>query len=441
VLTPSVFLAARFQGDDWLLSGLVDQYGTALMPQHSSNRAWHSEYLAMVVDGIRSATRDRGWWASAIPVRDVTPAEIRHSTWTALSRGARALGYGDIRVGKNVSLAAVRAAGDIAGVISRNPALFAPLRPRASQVASVYNPLPLLTGSESVAWPASSPAFYFAMLERNIQTDFISLDEIVSGLAARYRAVFLGYPVVLTQPVADALKAYVADGGTLISEGRPASRNERGQASARVPGAGLDEVFGALETSLRAATDVPITVQPDLDGPLASMAGRAIAGREFAEHLSPTRATTRVLARFQDSGAAPGDPAIVMSDYGKGRAILIGTLLATRSGAAARAGDELIGGLVTLAGVTPEVRIEGATGLVETRYLESSDVIMFLALNHTDAAQTVTFRFTPETQEAIWQNMVSGTAVSFVATPQGPRYTHTIGPKDALVLMIRKHMR
>ena len=49
-----------------------------------------------------------------------------------------------------------------------------------------------------------------------------------------------------------------------------------------------------------------------------------------------------------------------------------------------------------------------------------------------------TLTFTPDTQEAIWQNMETGAAINFVAGPEGPTYTYTFGPRDALVLMIRR---
>ncbi len=93
------------------------------------------------------------------------------------------------------------------------------------------------------------------------------------------------------------------------------------------------------------------------------------------------------------------------------------------------------------AGVRPEVRIEGATGPVETRFLESADVLMVIGLNYADTPQRVTMTFTPDTQEAIWQNMETGAAVNFVAGPEGPTYTYSFGPRDALVLMIRKSVR
>jgi hypothetical protein len=37
--------------------------------------------------------------------------------------------------------------------------------------------------------------------------------------------------------------------------------------------------------------------------------------------------------------------------------------------------------------------------------------------------------------------METGAAVNFVAGLDGPSYTHTFGPRDVLVLMIRKALR
>ena len=102
--------------------------------------------------------------------------------------------------------------------------------------------------------------------------------------------------------------------------------------------------------------------------------------------------------------------------------------------------DEIVR-VVEASGVTPVVRISGAGGVVETRFLESSDVLMLIGLNHSDTRQRVTMTFPPDTQEAIWQNMETGAAVNFIAGPDGPTYTYTFGARDALVLMIRKNIR
>ena len=160
---------------------------------------------------------------------------------------------------------------------------------------------------------------YRALFEQNIQADFIHPDEIAGGLASKYDVIYLSYPLMLQQPVADALKAYVRGGGTLISEARPAWNNERGYANTRIPGAGLDEVFGAREKELRSSGGRDVYRARRIStGPLAPLAGRTFNGLAFAEHLEVTGPSTRVLARFPAAGGAPGDPAIVMSRYGDG---------------------------------------------------------------------------------------------------------------------------
>ena len=166
---------------------------------------------------------------------------------------------------------------------------------------------------------------YRALFEQNIQVDFIHPDDVVAGAASKYQVVYLSYPLMLSQPVADALKAYVRGGGTLISEARPAWNDERGIANTRIPGGGLDQTFGARERELRSADNVAFTMESNLEGPLAALGGRAFNGVAFAEHLEVFGSGARVLARFAGDTGRPGDPAIVMTPQGAGRAILIGT--------------------------------------------------------------------------------------------------------------------
>ena len=161
----------------------------------------------------------------------------------------------------------------------------------------------------------------------------------------------------------------------------------------------------------------------ELDGPLSALAGRTVPGTGFAEHLEITGSNIRVLARFPGENGAIGDPAIVMSRFGNGRAFLIGSFVAAT------------------AGITPEVTISGGRGVVESRYLESDAATVFIAINHAESPQKVTFQFTPDTQEAIWLNLETGASVNFVAGPNGPVYAYSFKPRDVLVLMIKKEFR
>ena len=78
---------------------------------------------------------------------------------------------------------------------------------------------------------------------------------------------------------------------------------------------------------------------------------------------------------------------------------------------------------------------------VEVRLLESGDALMIIGVNHAPRPQKVTIAFSPEMPEAIWQNLETGTAVNFVMGKTGPTFDYTFGPRDALVLMIRKKLR
>jgi beta-galactosidase len=284
---------------------------------------------------------------------------------------------------------------------------------------------------------------YRALFEQNIQVDFIHADDVASGAASKYAVIYLSYPVMLQQPVADALKAYVRDGGTLISEARPGWNDERGLANTRIPGAGLDQTFAARERELRSGDSVTFTMEPALDGALAPLAGRIFNGAAFAEHLD-VAGNARVLARFPGDGGGAGDPAIVMTTQGSGRAILIGTFPSAafeQDPEKMRGTGEFLQRLVAAAGVSPEIRIDGAPGRVEARFLESSDAIVLIAINHGDSAERVTFRFGPDIPEAIWQNMETGAAVNFVQGADGPSYVHTFGARDVMVLVRGKRLR
>jgi hypothetical protein len=90
----------------------------------------------------------------------------------------------------------------------------------------------------------------------------------------------------------------------------------------------------------------------------------------------------------------------------------------------------------------PDVVVEGNDPRIAARFLESPDALLLIVTNHDpNEARDVNLTFSPEIPEAIWQNMLTGTAVNFVAGPKGPTYTRSFPPKDVLVLMIRKRLK
>jgi hypothetical protein len=87
------------------------------------------------------------------------------------------------------------------------------------------------------------------------------------------------------------------------------------------------------------------------------------------------------------------------------------------------------------------IAITGGQDDVEARWLESSDALLLIAINHASEPRNVTLTFPREVPEAVWQNMLSGGSVNFVAGPTGPFYEHVFPPHDVLVLMIRKRWK
>ena len=190
------------------------------------------------LDAMRPAAGDRGWRVDRMHVaQPVDGADLRLWTWTAIARGARAITY-------EQSAAGSAAAGELAGLVSRNAALFGPMRPRPSQVAILYNPL-----WDVAPFPASTAAqmatmdFYARMFAANIQADFLHPDAVPAGEASRYSAVFAAAPEMLPRAFVEAL------GGRLRVD--PASL----QPDVRVDGGG-----GLVETRTLESADAILLI-------------------------------------------------------------------------------------------------------------------------------------------------------------------------------------
>jgi beta-galactosidase len=454
--------------DDWWMTRAVDHYGTSIYPKHaSSTTPWSPIRLMSGLDGIHSAARGRGWWigelqagqgATGVRVANpVTAEDLRLWGWAVVSRGVRSIsyyayypmssgyesnGYGMIELDGTVTPRA-EAAGAFADLIGRNANLFTALRPERAQVAIVYNRLSHMAGGNTVA-PGQTArnaivGAYRALYNENIQVDFVHADEVAAGAFPAYRAIYFPYPIMMSKPVAEGLAAYVGGGGTLISEARPAWNDERGFANARIPGAGLDEVFGAREAVLRVTEPLTMRVTPKPGGGLAALAGQEVPGSTYLETLTPAPGA-QVLAT-----APTGEPTAVMHTFGQGRAVLLGTFVGAafeqdpQKNAAA---GKLIAALVREAGVMPRVKLDGeetARGWVEARLMESDRALLLVAINHDTQPRRVAFELPPDVPGGEWQNLETAESVPmFGKVGSGPRFVYTFSSRDVLVLLARK---
>ena len=450
--------------DDWRMSRAVDAYGTSIYPKHASSTApWSPVRLMSGLDGIRSAAGGRGWWigelqagqgATGVRVANpVTAADLRLWGWSVISRGVRSIsyyawypmssgyesnGYGMIELDGTLTVRA-RAAGAFADLVSRNANLFNALQPERADVAIVYNRLSQMAGGNTVG-PGQTArgamiGAYRALYDRNIQADFIHVDDLVAGAGAKYKAIYFPYPVMMSAAVAGALKDYVRNGGTLIAEARPAWNDERGFANTIIPGAGLDDVFGCREAVLFTSDPIALKLAPDLPADLRDLSGREVPGSTYAETFTVAPGA-RVIATLPS-----GEPAAVMNSFGKGRAIVIGSFVASAFDADpqknAPAGA-LVRALVTMSGVRPRVSITGGAGLVEARLLESDRAALLIAINHDTSPQAVTIELPGGLPGGEWQNLETGQALPLEGRVGGPKFDHRFGPRDVLVLLARK---
>ena len=458
------------QSDDWNMAQQVDYYGTSFYPKHSAFVDRDVYWRAALFDFTRSfgfADNRRGFYVGELQAGfgtialnvspTVTPEDIRIWTWTALSRGAKGVnyyawypmssgyesgGFGLIQLDGTVTERA-RMAGSIARVVDRNQRLFLETRPPKAQVAIVYNPLSYFVGGRQRAAAYGGPQGEVAGIERdsllgvhralfpsNVELDYIHIDHLSPELLSQYKLVILPYPLMLPEKAAPALRQYVQDGGALVAEARLGWNNERGYASDRIPGMGLWEVMGCRETAIQTGANGRTklvwasTEIPGLKG------GEELPGRWYEETLEPLTPAAKVAARF-----ASGAPAAVLSRFGKGKTLMLGSFLSgayqTTSNLELRRFYE---GLLTWAGVDNPVDV--TAGGVEVRTLDSGSDELVFVFNHANEPVNASFRLRPRAGVRNARDLISNSAVDAVAEGEYLRFARKLGGSDVWVLRL-----
>jgi beta-galactosidase len=128
----------------------------------------------------------------------------------------------------------------------------------------------------------------------------------------RYKLLILPAAYLMDRESAEAVRNYVANGGTVVMTGYSAKVDESGKwFDTPLPGR-LTDVFG-VRTNEFYRSDVPLKF---------TFAGQELTGTDsYYEVLEPS--TARTLASF--SNTPQKSPAITVNDYGKGKAIYLAT--------------------------------------------------------------------------------------------------------------------
>ncbi len=132
--------------------------------------------------------------------------------------------------------------------------------PEAAEVAIIYHPENQVfawaaTGNEKSATD-SLLGIHRALYEHNHRIDFIHPKDVDAGVLDQYRVVVAPIPYLLGANVAEALKAWVESGGTLIAEAYLGGWNrEDGRHETTIPGYGLHEIFQARQKNAEPAAE------------------------------------------------------------------------------------------------------------------------------------------------------------------------------------------
>jgi beta-galactosidase len=430
---PSVFGS---QLDDFLEAGSLDYYGLSVYPRYVGEpRLWS---LLMGADFERCANRKNGGFyvgefqagfsTNGMSVGDpVTPEDQRTWIWSLIAKGACGVniyayyvmssgvesgGFGLVGLDGKPTERAV-ALGQVARSIEENKALLVKSTPVDAQVAMVYNPAaqavggargtPSTTpagggrGEAGAYYQASLTGYYRAFAENNVPVDFIHRLEVESDDLSRYKLVIIPCPVILTPEAAAGLKRYVEQGGSLVSEARPAWNSEHAYTADVIPGMGLSEVFGVRETKVLTRNEVKVEIVDNSNPALAKLnRGDSLKGAQFAESLEllPNR-DAKVLGRLAD-----GTPGMTVSSYGRGQTMLVGSFIGLANQPSDTNNNRFLLGLLDWAKVTrpfttSQDGVDSETPL-EARLHRNTDGYLLFLINHGKANRSLSVNLNAE---------------------------------------------
>jgi beta-galactosidase len=280
-------------------------------------------------------------------------------------------------------------------VVDRNQPLFLNARPPRAEVAVVYNPLAHFVGGRQRAAAYGGPQGEVAGIERdsllgvhralfpsNAPLDYVHIDHITAASLVGYKLVILPYPPMLPERSAAVFKEYVAAGGALVAEARLGWNNERGIASASIPGLGLAEVMGCRETDVQTGPKGRTAIRWSSEALPGLKPGAMLPARWYEETLETLGAGARIAGTFED-----GRPAAIFSTFKKGKTLMLGSYVsAAYQSSPSPEARAFYNALLEWAAVGRPVSISGAP--VEVKSVNSGRDRILYVFNHGDAPST-----------------------------------------------------
>lgn len=326
--------------DDWRLSEKVDIWGTSFYPKHTGS--WmplKPHHMGVALDASRSSCESRGkpFWIGELQTghgvtgmrfgEPVDKFDVERWAWLAVSRNAKGLnyyawlpmscgyeisGFGLANYDGSVNERAI-AAGNVSKIITQNMKLFLDSKPLKSEVAILYNieahkALACLRAESAELIRKDIFGIYKALMDFGTTIDFLHLTDLTKDLS-KYKLIILPFSISMNAEAVKAIERYVASGGTILADGRIAWMKEDGTLCEKIPGLGLDKLFGCEELYMKELRE-PKTFQ---------LNGKALSACRYISAYKV--GTGKTLASFDNQ------PLIVENAYFSGKAIIVGTLV------------------------------------------------------------------------------------------------------------------
>ena len=208
-------------------------------------------------------------------------------------------------------------------------------------------------------------ACHQAFAKAGIASDFVTESQLKPGFLGKYRLLVLPHVRIMAPKTAEAIEAFVKNGGLLWADGRCAFLDKGLFLRTTVPCNGLDKVFGCREIDEVAPRDYDLLHLKD---------GSQVKPCREIQRLSLYEGA-EVLAECN------GYPAAVRNRYGKGLAELWGTYLSVNL----ESGFEpLLTGFAAKNGIQPEVKItSGSNVIISLLHGENMLLAVFTSLART----------------------------------------------------------
>lgn len=290
--------------------------------------------------------------------------------------------------------------------LQANAADLAEAVPKPAEIAIINNEKMevfdwVTSGSTDIHY-RSLKGIFDAFYTSNRNADILSAQQAIEQPLDRYKLIAAPFPYYMERALAEKLREWVKNGGHLIAEAFFAGiSDEDGCFSEMQPGFGFEEIFGAEEAYAYSSGTFRNAYSPDwtpeevekLRIPLQSEYG--VSGFHFMQGFN-VKEGTQVLAAFED-----GTPAIVSRGYGRGRAVLAGTLLGYMASAENR---RFLGKLAEQAGVEPNAVTAGE---VRTDFLYQGEKCRFAVVAGNASEDCAEFR-NPDLSKRSLVNVLTG---------------------------------